>query len=74
LCDPTLLDSDGDVQKPELPSGDPVDAFSNELREVAHCVRDGRPSETLGAILAQDAIRLCEAETASLRSGRPVAL
>jgi predicted dehydrogenase len=74
LCEPTLLDSNGNVQKPKLSGGDPIDAFANELREVAHCVQDGRPSEILGAILAQDAMRLCEAQTESLRSGRPVAL
>jgi predicted dehydrogenase len=74
LCEPTLLDSNGNVQKPALSGGDPIDAFANELREVSHCVRDGRPSEILGAILAQDAMRLCEAQGESLRSGRPVAV
>jgi predicted dehydrogenase len=74
LCEPTLLDSDGNVQKPPLPGGDPIDAFANELSEVAHCVSIGRPSETLGATLAQDAMRLCEAQTESLRSGKAVAI
>jgi predicted dehydrogenase len=71
LCEPTLLDSDGNAQKPELAGGDPVDSFVAELREVTHCVRDGRPSEILGATLAQDAMRLCEAQAESLRTKRP---
>ncbi len=72
LCKPMLLDSSGGVQYPELPGGDPVDAFVGELREVTRCVADGKTSEILGAILAQDAIRLCEKQTESLVSGRPV--
>jgi predicted dehydrogenase len=74
LCEPTLLDSDGQVQKPELPGGDPIDAFVSELREVTHAVRDGKASETLGAMLAQDAMRMCEAQSESLRTGQPVKL
>jgi predicted dehydrogenase len=74
LCAPTLLDSNGGVQHPELPGGDPIDAFANELSEVARCVGAGRSSEILGATLAQDAMRLCEAQAESLRAGRPVAV
>jgi predicted dehydrogenase len=72
LCEPMLLDSDGGVQRPELPGGDPVDAFVNELREVTRSIADGKTSEVLGAILAQDAIRLCETQSESLRSGLTV--
>jgi predicted dehydrogenase len=72
LCEPTLLDSSGDVQRPELAGGDPIDAFVTELREVTQSVRDGKTSEILGAILAQDAMRMCEAQAASLQSGKPV--
>lgn len=74
LCEPTLLDSGGGVQRPELSGGDPIDAFTSELREVTHSVRDGKTSEVLGAILAQDAMRMCEAQAQSLRSGTPVRL
>ena len=42
------------------PGGDPIDAFVSELREVTHSITEGKSSEILGAILAQDAIRLCE--------------
>jgi hypothetical protein len=72
LCEPTLLDSDGKVEHPALPGGDPTDAFVNELREVTRCVSEGKASEILGAILAQDAIRLCEKQSESLRKGGPV--
>jgi predicted dehydrogenase len=72
LCEPTLLDSNGNVEHPKLPGGDPIDAFVNELREVTHSVNEGKTSEVLGAILAQDAIRLCEKQSESLQSGAPV--
>jgi predicted dehydrogenase len=72
LCEPMLLDDRGAVQRPELPGGDPVDAFANEIREVVHCVREGKTSEILGAILAQDAMRICEKQAESLQRGGPV--
>jgi predicted dehydrogenase len=74
LCEPVLLDNRGKVQRPKLPGGDPVDAFADELREVVSCVRDDRPSEILGADLAQDAIRICEGQAASLNCRKPVRL
>jgi predicted dehydrogenase len=72
LCEPVLLDNEGGVERPILPGGDPIDAFANELREVAHSLRDGKSSETLGAILAEDAMRICERQTQSLEQGEPV--
>ena len=72
LCEPMLLDSNGQVAHPKLPGGDPIDSFVNELREVTRSVSEGKASEILGAILAQDAIRLCEKQTESLVSGEPV--
>jgi predicted dehydrogenase len=72
LCEPVLLGPDGSVEHPQLPGGDPVDSFVNELREVTRSVSDGKTSDVLGAILAQDAIRICEKQTASLVSGQPV--
>lgn len=72
LCEPMLLDSSGNVEFPKLPGGDPVDAFVNELREVTCSVSEGKASEILGAILAQDAIRLCEKQSESLVEGRTV--
>ncbi len=72
LCEPMLFDPNGGVQRPQLPGGDPIDAFVNELREVTRSVSDGKASEILGAILAQDAIRLCERQSASLLQGQTV--
>jgi predicted dehydrogenase len=72
LCEPTLLDSAGGVEHPKLPGGDPIDAFVSELREATRSVSEGKTSEILGAILAQDAIRLCEKQSDSLLSGQPV--
>lgn len=74
LCKPMLLDNQGGVTYPELPGGDPIDAFVSELAEVTRAINDGRPSDTLGAVLAQDAMRMCEAQTASLLNGRTVAI
>jgi predicted dehydrogenase len=72
LCEPTLLDNKGRVERPKLADGDPMNVFPAELREVAKAVRSGQPSEILGGQLAQDAIRICEAQSASLQQGRPV--
>jgi predicted dehydrogenase len=73
LCPPTLFDDRGAVQRPKL-TDDPMDAFADELRAVVRCIRSERMSEILGAELARDAIRICHAETASLRRGRSVRL
>jgi predicted dehydrogenase len=72
LCEPTLLDDQGNVQKADLPAGDPIDGFAAEIGETVRCIEEGRSSDILGASLAQDAMRLCEAQAESLRSGRPV--
>ena len=74
LCAPMLLDNHGGVERPELPGGDPIDAFASKLREVVRSVGDGKTSEILGAILAQDAMLICEKQSASLQCGRPVKL
>jgi predicted dehydrogenase len=73
LCPPTLLEDRGGIKRPKL-SGDPMDAFAAELREVVRCVRAAQVSDILSGDLAQDAIRICEAETASLRRGRTIRL
>jgi predicted dehydrogenase len=72
LSAPMLLDENGGVERPALPGGDPIDAFVGELREVVRAVRDGKSSEILGAILAQDAMRMCEKQAESLQHGEPV--
>jgi predicted dehydrogenase len=72
LCEPILFDDNGGLERPNLPGGDPVDAFANELREVARSVREGKASEILGAILAQDAMLICEKQSTSLVQRRAV--
>ena len=42
-----------------------------ELREVVDCIAHDRESDVLGGALARDAIRICDAETKSLTTGRP---
>ncbi len=72
LCEPILLDNNGGVEQAMFSGGDPIEAFANELREVVHSVREGKASEILGAILAQDAMLICEKQAVSLERGRPV--
>lgn len=72
LCAPMLLDDQGNARPAQLGGGDPIDGFAAELREAMRCVQAGRPSELLGANLAQDALRLCERQAESLRSRKAV--
>lgn len=72
LCPPTILTHDGKVKHPSLGSGDPMDAFHTEIKEVIACVKKEANSEKLDGGLAQDAIRLCHKQTQSLRTGRTV--
>ncbi|MEO0529464.1 MAG: Gfo/Idh/MocA family oxidoreductase [Planctomycetota bacterium] len=72
LCPPTVLTAGGKAKRPKLSGGDPMDAFHAELREVVRCLKSGEDSPILGAELARDAIRLCQAQTKSLESGRRV--
>ena len=53
-------------------SGDPMEAFHAELKEVVKGAKSGKPAEFLRAGLAQDAIRICDRQTSSLKSGKRV--
>ena len=68
----TVLTSRGEAKRPRLGSGDPVDAFVAELKEVIASVKAGRQSKILGAGLAQDALNLCHKQTQAIAKGRPV--
>jgi len=70
----TVLTDKGRVLQPKLGSGDPVDAFEIEMKEVVRCVRAGKTNPVLAAELAQDAIKLCQRQTASVRKSRRVKL
>jgi len=72
LCEPMVLDSKGKVQHPRLGSGDPMNAFRTEIKEVTRCVRMGSRSDILDASLARDAITICQKQTESLKKGRAI--
>ncbi len=72
LCEPTLYGPQGKVSFPKLGSGDPMDAFPLELKEVIRSMRTGQASPILSGQLAADAITLCQLQTKSLASGRTV--
>ena len=58
-----------------MPAGDPMmNAFEAEIKAVSKAVRSGAGAEMLEGALARDAIAICQAETKSLISGKPVRL
>jgi predicted dehydrogenase len=66
LTKPTMIVGDK-VQAPELPDGDPMNAFEKELQEVLRCVRRQEKSPILDGSLARDAVALCHKQSESLR-------
>ncbi len=69
----TVLDSKGKVSRPKLGgSGDPLEAFEHELKEVARAVQADKASPILDGQLARDAVVLCQKQTQSLQIGRAV--
>jgi predicted dehydrogenase len=65
---------DGKVERPELGSGDPVDAFASELKVAVEAVASGVEAPALSGDLARRALALCHAEVESVKSGETVAL
>ncbi len=72
LASPTLTLFEGDT--PTHPEIEAADAYAEELRHFVASVAANRPSDRITSEEAADAIRLVEAEVASVRTGRPVAL
>ena len=68
----TVLLNNGNVLRPKLGSGDPVDAFAVELSEAVRAVRSNKPSPLLAGELARDAVVLCQKQTESVGRGRAV--
>jgi predicted dehydrogenase len=68
----TMFTADGQTVRPELGSGDPVDAFVSEVTEVADAISSGKPSNILGGDLARDALVLCHKQCESVASGQQV--
>lgn len=65
-----ILTADGQVHRPDLGDGDPVNAFVAELQEATEALQQNRVSSILDGQLARDAIALCDAQTRSVRSGQ----
>lgn len=70
----TVLGPDGLAERPALGDGDPILAFALELQDAANAVAEGRPNPTLDGGIARDALVLCHRQTASVQSGKPVAV
>jgi predicted dehydrogenase len=70
LCPPTVLDESGGAQTVDVGAGDPMIAFESELRTVVECVRKNQESDILGGLLAQDAVKLCQMQAASIAASR----
>jgi hypothetical protein len=69
----TVYDDKGKTRQPKLGSGDPVDAFTAELREAVRAVRTNVPSPLLAGALARDALIMCQKQTQSLlKCAKPV--
>ena len=62
-----ILHEDGSIERPDLGSGDPVDAFIEELELVASIVNGGQEQGALAGELAADALKICELELASVK-------
>jgi predicted dehydrogenase len=62
----TVLDSNGEVVRPELGSGDMLEAFPLELAEAARSVEQNTPSKLLDGTLARDALILGQRQTESI--------
>jgi predicted dehydrogenase len=68
----TVLTANGRTFRPKLGSGDPVDGFVAELREVARALKQGKDSKFLSGELARDALLMCHRQTRSVVSRRSV--
>jgi predicted dehydrogenase len=68
----TVLTDDGQVQRPQLTGGDPIEGFVQEIEEVARSIDTAQPSALLSGELARDALLLCHLQTESLQRGTVV--
>ena len=62
----TVILPDGTVERPDLGSGDPIDAFMRELALAVGAVADDAPAPALEGELARQALALCLAEVQSV--------
>ena len=61
---------DGTVQRPALGSGDPIDAFKDEIAVAVEAASTGIEPARLSGTLARQALAICRAEVQSVRSGQ----
>ncbi len=69
-----VFDEEGNVLRPDLGSGDPVDSFVMEIQEAVSAIESGQPSSLLGGELARDAITLCHKQAESARTQKQITL
>ncbi len=62
------------VQRAVIEDDDPVDAFVTEVQEVRDSIVNGKPSNVLDGTLARDAVAICQAQEASIKSRAVVAI
>jgi predicted dehydrogenase len=62
----TIMHAGGNVERPTLGSGDPIDAFVAELNAAATAVDSGRIHPALGGQTAADALAICEMQMRGL--------
>lgn len=67
-----VIDDDGKVSLVTIENADPVQAFISEIRDVVAAVNTGTASPILAGELARDAIRICQAESDSVKNKRPI--
>jgi predicted dehydrogenase len=68
----SVVRPNGTIERPELGSGDPIDAFAAELEVAVTAAASGSPPPQLSGELARQALMLCHAEIDSVKAGRPV--
>jgi predicted dehydrogenase len=67
-----VLHADGSIERPKFGGGDEVSSFEAEIREVERALAAADASPILDGDLARDAVKLCEAQTVSVRENRAV--
>lgn len=67
-----VIRPDGSVERPDVGSGDPVDAFAREIGEAVRSVSTGQESPALSGRTARQALATCWAEVESVKQRRPV--
>ena len=65
---------DGTVERPRLGSGDPIDAFAEELGVAVDSVAAGTASPKLSGALARQALMVCHAEIESVKIRKAVSI